>query len=55
MLRFSDPHLYEERRQLRLEDLQNDNEWLQLDAQLCGDTTVWRRLEEYARSQGPAE
>jgi hypothetical protein len=55
MFGFPDPHLFEERRQLRLEHLRKDAAWNDLDSQLCGDVTIWEKLEEYSRVQGVAE
>jgi hypothetical protein len=55
MFGLPEPHLFEERRQLRLEHLRNEAAWNDLNSQLCGDVTVWQNLDQYVREHGVAE
>ena len=49
MFPFSDPHFFEPLRQLWLEKLCEDpgGEFHRLSDRICGDPSVWTRLEEY--------
>jgi hypothetical protein len=49
MFPFPVPHLHAEQRCLRLEQLWKENDrFAALDSKLCGDDSVWERLEEFA-------
>lgn len=56
MFPFEDPHFFEPLRELWLERLQADQtqEFARLNAQVCGDTTVWEKLAAYVQSNRAA-
>lgn len=46
---FPDPHLHQEKRLEYMEGIDEDSEFYQWGDEVCGDETVWRNLEEYAK------
>jgi len=49
LLPFADPHLGEDRRHTFLESLPENSELFTLGDSVCGDKTVWGKLDEYVQ------
>jgi Domain of unknown function (DUF4375) len=50
LFRFKHPERHNERRQRFLQQLPDSHELITLGDTVCGDVTVWQRLEQYARN-----
>jgi Domain of unknown function (DUF4375) len=46
---FGEPHLHQDKRVQYMETLDENDEFFQWGNEVCGDESVWRSLEEYAR------
>lgn len=51
---FENPHLYEDKRQQYLEALDDEALFIKLGDEICGDESIWEKLNIYATSEQEA-